>query len=362
MTRKYGLGLLSAAVWVLAMAGGAVAAEKASGNPASGADSLDQPPKFHKQQPPEYPLEMRMLGLSGEVIVEFSVDQDGNVQDPYAIQSNNPWFERAAISAIEKWKFTPGLKAGRPVKTTKVRQKITFRIDDLEPRDLWKVTKGKDYKKLPAEFQWDVAPVPVNTAMAVYPLDLLQAGTKGQVTLGYIVGPDGTVVKAEAQEATTPEMGLAALAMIDVWRFVPARKDDGTPCYAMLGMILKFSPSDRGNAPVGEEARRILKMLNRTPDDIHDMKDLDSQPKPRSRRPPVFPSKLRKLGQTGSAEIEFFIDRNGDAQLPRIISATASEFGYAAAQAVATWRYDSPLKDGKKVVTKARIPINFTLK
>jgi TonB family protein len=157
-------------------------------------------------------------------------------------------------------------------------------------------------------------------------------------------------------------MGLAALAMIDVWRFVPARKDDGTPCYAMLGMILKFSPSDRGNAPVGEEARRILKILNRTPGDIHDMKDLDAQPKARSRRPPVFPSILRKMGQTGSAEIEFFIDRNGDAQLPRIISATAPEFGYAAAQAVATWRYDSPLKAGKKVVTKARIPINFTLK
>ena len=64
----------------------------------------------------------------------------------------------------------------------------------------------------------------------------------------------------------------------------------------------------------------------------------------------------------GNGLSEFLIDENGDAQLPRIISASAPEFGYAAAQAVATWRFDSPLKAGKKVVTKVRIPVKFTLK
>ena len=28
----------------------------------------------------------------------------------------------------------------------------------------WRFTKGKDHDKLPAEFQWDTPPTPVNTA------------------------------------------------------------------------------------------------------------------------------------------------------------------------------------------------------
>jgi len=43
------------------------------------------------------------------------------------------------------------------------------------------------------------------------------------------------------------------------------------------------------------------------------------------------------------------------------VSATAPEFGYAAAQAVATWRYEPPLLDGKPVIARVQIPVSFTV-
>ena len=69
---------------------------------------------------------------------------------------------------------------------------------------------------------------------------------------------------------------------------------------------------------------------------------------------------LRAEGPTGSAEIEFIIDREGRARLPRIVSASREEFGWAAATAIAQWVFDPPKKNGQPVDTRVRIPVSFT--
>jgi TonB family protein len=112
---------------------------------------------------------------------------------------------------------------------------------------------------------------------------------------------------------------------------------------------------------VPDEARRILSALKKNPDTIIGANDLDQPLKPLSRRPPAYPTKFLSTGKTGEALIEFFVDRRGDAQLPHIISSTEPEFGYAAAQAVATWRFEAPLKSGKPATVRVRIPVEFEL-
>ena len=64
----------------------------------------------------------------------------------------------------------------------------------------------------------------------------------------------------------------------------------------------------------------------------------------------------------GEAKVEFFVDRNGDVQLPHIVSCSAPEFGYAAVQAIATWRYSVPRKGGKPVTARATIPLEFAMR
>lgn len=320
-----------------------------------------KPPKPIRQGPPVYPYTMSRAGLIGAVSVDFIIDMEGNVPNAYVVESNNPWFERPAIDAILGWKFHPAEMNGRRV-NTRARQLIKFELDPAgRVPELWRVTKGKDHNQLPLEFQWDTPPTPASTMFPVYPFEQLKADTAGKARISYVVGPTGRVVGAKLREASTPEFGLAVLAMIDAWRFTPAKKKDGTPAWANLGGEYDFRPSGRGDVPVSDEAKEILRDLEKKPDRIATLKDLDRPLQPLSRRPPVYPTALEEAGQPGEAMIEFFVDKNGDAQLPRIVSSSAPEFGYAAVQAVATWRFEPPRKGGKSVVVRALIPINFSL-
>jgi TonB family protein len=78
---------------------------------------LDQTPVARFQARPQYPFEMRRAGINGEVVVDFVVDTNGEVQNAYAVRSSQREFEAAAVQAVMKWKFKPGKKGGQDVNT-----------------------------------------------------------------------------------------------------------------------------------------------------------------------------------------------------------------------------------------------------
>jgi TonB family protein len=308
---------------------------------------------------PAYPEEMRRSGLTGRVTVDFIVDTGGRVQNPYVVASNNPWFERPALDAILKWTFKPGLRNGRPV-NVRARQVLEFATDNRSANaGLWLPPKPKDLESLPPEYHWSTPPLPVNTAFPVYPFPALQANLRGKVRIQFVISPAGQVVSSAVRQAASPELGLAMLAMIETWTFTPAARKDGTPCFAVIAIEQDFQPDGRGDAPVSRSARKILDWLKKSPEKVVSFADLDHEPKPLSRRPPVYPLALLAAGTAGEAVVEFFIDEQGDVQLPAIVSSSAPEFGYAAVQAIATWRFERPLKAGKAAVVRARIPLAF---
>ena len=323
------------------------------------------PPKAIRQRAPVYPDGMRRAGLGGLVLVEFIITTKGEVLNPKVIRSNNPWFERPALDAIQDWKFSPGTIDGKPVNVL-AEQQLEFRTADGNGAvgGIWEVGQMKDKERaaLPPELQWDQAPVPQATAYPVYPLAALQARKEGSASIKFLIDRTGKVSAAQVITATTPEMGQSVLAMIDAWEFTPPAKKDGTPCSALLTMSHNFRTSGHGDVPVSSEARNILRHLEKSPAKIVPGDKLDRPIKPISTRPPVYPTALRNARTPGEALIEFFIDERGDAQLPAVISCTAPEFGYAAVQAVATWRFEPPVVGAKPVVTRARVPLKFDFK
>lgn len=90
---------------------------------------LDQRPEARVQVQPQYPYQMRHDGITGEVIVDFIVDADGNVRNAYALRSTRPEFETAAVQAVGQWKFRPGRKGGRAV-NTHMQVPIEFTLSD----------------------------------------------------------------------------------------------------------------------------------------------------------------------------------------------------------------------------------------
>lgn len=76
---------------------------------------LDQQAEVRYRAVPVYPSEAKREGLTGEVLVDFIVDTNGNARNAVALQSSNRQFEESACSAVAKWKFKPGRKDGHAV-------------------------------------------------------------------------------------------------------------------------------------------------------------------------------------------------------------------------------------------------------
>ncbi len=88
-------------------------------------DEIDQHPRPVIQPKPQYPIELRRAGIQGEVVVEFVVDENGNVRNPTIYRSENPGFNEAALKAIRGWRFEAGVKDGKKVKV-RVRLPMPF--------------------------------------------------------------------------------------------------------------------------------------------------------------------------------------------------------------------------------------------
>jgi protein TonB len=77
---------------------------------------LDNPPRTRAQTSPLYPYEARSQNRQGEVLVEFTVDENGRVLDPHIVRSNDPIFDAPTLRAVAKWRFEPGRKNGHVVR------------------------------------------------------------------------------------------------------------------------------------------------------------------------------------------------------------------------------------------------------
>lgn len=95
---------------------------------------------------PVYPRRALSRGMSGWVIVEFTVTEQGTVQNPIVVENcawikspraegecqDNPSsiFDSAALRAAEKFKYKPKVVDGEPVATAGVQNRIIFELAD----------------------------------------------------------------------------------------------------------------------------------------------------------------------------------------------------------------------------------------
>jgi protein TonB len=79
---------------------------------------------------PIYPRRAQARGISGYVIVEFTVTKNGSVKDPVVVEANpESLFDRAAMDAVLKFKYKPRVVDGEAMAVAGVQNKITFQID-----------------------------------------------------------------------------------------------------------------------------------------------------------------------------------------------------------------------------------------
>jgi periplasmic protein TonB len=63
-----------------------------------------------------YPVSAKDAGVEGKVLVKAIIDENGYVTETSILKSVNDDCDNAAMDAIKKTKFTPGIKDDKPVK------------------------------------------------------------------------------------------------------------------------------------------------------------------------------------------------------------------------------------------------------
>lgn len=321
--------------------------------PVSAADATTRPPVPFRLSRPAYPEALLPFRIRGEVRLSFDVDTYGYVSNVEVVYASHPAFVAPALKVTENWRYRAALENGKPVAT---RWKETLYSDVISPgADPFAIPEKAD-KDLPEEYHYDLPPSVETPVQVVYPFDAMLEGREGAADVVFVVDEEGRVRDLTVRKSSRPEFGHALAAAMANWRFKPAVKN-GAPAPAVLARGQIFNVGE-DHLLLNPGARRLRALLKDDKEKIVDYNRLDTPPQPVERVAPVYPEKLS--GKPGRAEIEFIIDREGRVQLPRIVSTTEPEFGWAAATAVSLWRFEPPLLDGQPVDARARLPLEFT--
>lgn len=307
------------------------------------------------QAPAIYPEILRRSGTKGMVMVNVLITEEGMVQEPIIRESAHPALEKAVVEAVLKFRYKPPLTISGKKISGRLTIPMNFVLDEVDGGDLaFKLPKNTD--SLPPEFQYDVPPIIKVVAPVVYPVDLLRKNIEGSAKVSVVINPKGEVREVKILEATHPEFGAATRATMQSWLFDPALKG-GKPTWAIFTKTQKFNRDDR-EVNLNSATEELLRKNEDGPE-IHPLSGLDALPQPLYAPTPAYPSHLKGSGITDRVLVEFFIDKEGWVHLPRLMEAKNEELGWLALTAVSRWRYTPPLKAGKAVLTRARMPLRF---
>ncbi len=82
------------------------------------AAELDAPITPVHAAPPVYPFRARKMGIEGHVTVRFVVDETGGVHGIEVVEAEPTGiFEKAVLTCMANWRFSPPTRDGRPVRT-----------------------------------------------------------------------------------------------------------------------------------------------------------------------------------------------------------------------------------------------------
>jgi TonB family protein len=322
---------------------------------------LEKAPFLKIPYPLKYPDSLQEFHAPGNVYMILNVDERGHVTGVKILGATHPDFVPATLQATRKWVFEPVVKNGAP-QSVRIEYGAFFEMRNRYGGD------GGDYRfgfnLLPSTPKaqnnaFDTLPDVLSAVNPIYPYELALAGKKVLAEVIYNVDESGTVVSMEVVSSTQPELTQALQAMGEACHFGKAWKNNRSVGY-QLHRRQDFGPWEKFIS-FDHQTKQLVEQLRSGGTGLVSLADLDAKPRPLYQPGPVYPRSMRAAKTTGSAEIEFFIDPEGRAQLPRIVAASQPEFGWAAATAIQQWFFEVPKQHGKPVFVRLRISMEFNL-
>ncbi len=313
---------------------------------------------------PEYPVDLLARKIGGKAVVEFVVTPEGSVTELQVRGTSHPAFVRPLVAAVQASKFTPAMQGDLAVPARLVYPN-EFVPDAVSAIGMTEATQmelnGLSLRLQEGQKQRDVCGRPPeiwSIPEPLYPRAAALAGIAGEAVVNFDVDGRGNVENVAVVSASAPEFGQAVVdALTAGGSFKPAMTDGRTVAVPMQWKYVFKQPEAE---PVeGEAAELRLIRLMKAGQTVEGPKGLDGKLRPLWRVAPAYPKALRGENPTGSANVEFVIDRDGRARLPWVVNATHEEFGRAALIAASQWVFDAPTRGGQPTDVRVRVPFNF---
>ncbi|MBX3737404.1 MAG: TonB family protein [Candidatus Didemnitutus sp.] len=296
---------------------------------------------------PDYPEELDPRKLPGRVDLRIQLGADGKIAGTRVLWASHAAFVAEALRVSRTWTFEPA------------RQGLLALGSEMEAPAEFVSVGAKRAEMLAAngirvvDAEPEVLPEPFVITEPVYPLEKLLAGEEGTAEAAFTVDARGVATALALTSCSAPEFGAALVAAVDGWTFRPAMQG-GARVPVKLAVTWSFARPTEG------ALKRLAEALAPGGEGVPSAKGLDRPLAVVWRGFPVYPSALVESAAEGKADIEFIIDRDGRARLPRVLAATQPEFGWAAATAVSQWVFEPPQRGGEAVAVRVQIPIGFT--
>ncbi len=287
------------------------------------------PPVLLEEPEVIVPLEGRIRLSMPKAIIRYVVEEDGSTGQFVVAEAPSEATVRAALDLVAAQRFRPGTIRGAAVPVEYITA-VAFRGAAEKIPGLEGVATAAD---------------------PVYPYERLLANEEGNATVRFRLGVDGRVEETAVLEATHPEFGAALAVAVETWQFTTeaaAEKPEREVGYEFR--------ADR----VPHGARRLAEVIRSGGEISNKAAGLDAKPQVLARPALAYPRALFATGTAGRAKVEFIVDRSGLAQLPRVLEASAPEFGWAAANWASGMRFAPLTRGGQAAELRVVLPVQFT--
>ncbi|HEX3103008.1 MAG TPA: energy transducer TonB [Terriglobales bacterium] len=185
---------------------------------------------------PIYPKEARKNKAQGSVVLEATIEKNGNVS-ALSIISGDLLLADAAVDAVRDWEFEPYTASGNPIQ---VRQRLTFNFNpgrktaqldsQFAPPTLGTRSPRPFSTMSPADTFYTVghgvtAPRVMDAPEPPYSEAARKAKYQGTCLLSLIVGSDGHPRDIEVIRALGMGLDEKAVQTVSQWKFQPGMKD-----------------------------------------------------------------------------------------------------------------------------------------
>jgi TonB family protein len=167
---------------------------------------------------PVYPPEAQAARVTGVVILEARIGEDGSVDDARVLRSI-PLLDQAAVDAVMQWRFRPTLLNGKPVPVI-MTVTVNFTLQDSREQPIEVAPEGqpRGWVRAPEQPGGQPAmPIVIKEVKPRYTREALDAGIQGSVEVQATI-TDGKVTDARVIRSL-PMLDEAALEAVRQWEF-----------------------------------------------------------------------------------------------------------------------------------------------